>query len=70
LIGKFDIDTISDHENRFVKGRLGAWTPPQPYSEFKLEEKDCSKGLDMGEEDTSLDEEILREILEEQAANK
>lgn len=70
LIGKFDIDTISDHEERFIKGRLATWTPPKPHTEFQLLEKDCSKGVDLGDADSSLDDEILREIMEEEAAKK
>ena len=64
----FDIDTISSHEQRFMKGKLSAWKPQNKHSEFKLEEKDCSKSLELGEEDSSLDDEILREIMEEEAA--
>lgn len=70
MIGKFDIDTISDHEERFIKGRLATWSPPKNHSEFRLEEKDCSKGFDVGEDNSTLDDEILREIMEEEAQKK
>lgn len=41
LIGKFSADTISDHEQRFIKGRLATRTPKQKYTDFQIEEKDC-----------------------------
>lgn len=33
-----------------------------------LEERDCSKGIDYGVEDTSMDDEIMKEILAEEEA--
>jgi hypothetical protein len=70
LIGKFDTETISDHEGKYMRGRLATWTPPQKHTEFKIEEKDCQEALELVEEDTSLDDEIMREILEEEAARE
>lgn len=36
LIGKFDIDTISDHEERFVKSKLATWAPKQLHTDFTI----------------------------------
>ena len=62
----FDVDTIADHQERFVKGRLTPWKPKQPVSDFRLEEVNCQASLDLGEDDTSFDDEILAEILREE----
>lgn len=70
LIGKFEADTISDHETRFVKGRLPTWTPRRKHTEFTVDTKECQKAADLGSEDTSLDDEILKEILAEEEARK
>jgi hypothetical protein len=68
-IGKFDTETISDHQDKFMKGRLGAFTPAFKHSEFNLEDKDCSLASDIGidAEDKAMQEEIMREIMEEEA---
>ena len=69
LIGMFNFDTISDHETKFMKGKLATWTPEKKHTEFTLEDVDCSKPLDISSaEDSSLDDEIMKEILEEEAA--
>lgn len=70
LIGKFEADTISDHEERFVKGRLPTWTPRRKHTEFAVESKDCQKPVDIGAEEDALDDEILKEILAEEQAKK
>lgn len=53
-----------------MKGKLPTWAPAQLHSDFVLEQKDCSKGLDMGGVDSSMDDEIMKEILEEEANKK
>ena len=68
MIGMFNIDTISEHESMFLKGKLATWSPSQKHTEFQIEEKDCSKPLDMGSsEDSGMDDDILAEILAEEA---
>lgn len=64
------MDTIVDHEQRFIKGRLATWTPAKTHTDFAIIEQDCSLGLELGDDDTSLDDEILQEILEEEARQK
>ena len=72
LIGKFDLETIQEHQDRFMKGKLPTWVSKTKASAMKMEEKDCTTSLhdddDMSEKDAkSMEEEILREIMEEQA---
>ena len=69
LIGKFDKESIDDHSERYLKGKLPTWTPKTDLKSMKMESRDCSAPLDDGatQEDQDLQDEILREILEEQA---
>jgi hypothetical protein len=69
LIGKFDYETIEDHSDRYLNGKLPTFTPKVSLSNMKSESKDCSLSLDdtTSESDKELQDEILREILEEQA---
>ena len=68
-IGMFNTETIGDHQDRFLKGRGGAFTPKQPHTEFSLSDIDCSKPLveASDEEDAAMQAEIMREIMEEEA---
>uniref|UniRef100_A0A7S3MVM5 Uncharacterized protein n=1 Tax=Strombidium inclinatum TaxID=197538 RepID=A0A7S3MVM5_9SPIT len=78
LIGKFDLETIQDHQEKFVRGKLPTWAPKSKPSQMVVEEHNCqaaiaeeqdsSNGIgEMTDEDKALEEEILREIMEEQA---
>ena len=70
MIGKFDKETIQDHVDRYLRGKLAIWSPKQGPDAFYIEEKDCKGGSieEMSEADRLLEEEIMREIMEEQAA--
>ena len=71
MIGKFDEETIADHQEKFIRGKLATWTPK--FKEISIESKDCQAGFDEGdsnEADRLLEEEILREIMEEEAKKK
>ena len=72
MIGQFDQATVQDHEDRFLKGKLAGWKAKTPYNKMKMEEKDCSAGVaDPGASDSSdLDDEILREIMQEEEQRK
>lgn len=67
LIGQFDVSTIQDHQERFLKGKLAGWSPRTKHTEMKMEEKDCTAGFgDSGGDSSDLDDEILKEILAEE----
>ena len=69
LIGKFDKETLEEHSESFLKGKLPTWTPKVHHDEMKTTETDCSLGLS-GEDagDSDLDDEIMKEIMAEAAA--
>lgn len=68
LIGQFDLSTVQDHEDRFLKGKLSSWNTKTKHSQMKMEQKDCSLGFGGADDDSSsdLDDEILREIMAEE----
>ena len=72
LIGKFDEETISEHEDRFLKGRLPTWAPKTAHKKMVFtSSSDCQSQdaeAEKSQEDLELEEEILREILEEEEA--
>lgn len=72
LIGMFSKDTIQDHEQRFLKGKLPTWKPKKALSDLNIDESvDCSKPLESSSaEDDELYAEIMREMQEEEAAKK
>ena len=65
----FNSETIGDHQDRFLKGRGGAFTPKQLHTEFSLTDIDCSKPIveAADDEDAAMQAEIMREIMEEEA---
>jgi len=70
LIGKFDKETIEEHSESFLKGRLPTWSPKLHHDDMKMTSTDCSQGLS-GEDSSyndDLDDEIMREIIAEAAA--
>jgi len=72
LIGKFDVDTIESHKDNFLRGKLATWSPKETHDKLVFENKDCQAPpeIDSDEDDRLLQEEILREIMEEEAARK
>jgi hypothetical protein len=74
LIGKFDEETVSDHEDRFLKGKLPTWAPKTPFKKMVMTSSSECQSQDFeaekSQEDLELEEEILREILEEEAARE
>ena len=67
LIGKFDKDTIMEHENKFKDGKLGLVDAKVPLKDMLLSDiTDCpSFVLETVEEDEDFDE-ILAEIIAEE----
>lgn len=72
LIGKFDSEGIETNQDKFLKGKLPSWNVKVPISQMKMEEKDCQAVVEdfVSDEDAELEAEILREIMEEQAARE
>ena len=68
LIGKFDKETIQDHEYRFLRGKLPTFDVPTSSKDIIIQDLDCRnlmmEGGDSGSSD--LDDEILQEILREE----
>ena len=64
LVGNFAKDTIKQHQDRFVSGRLPT-LELESLDEIQFQNIDCTnQQLDYGENsDSDLDDEILREIL-------
>ena len=71
LIGKFDKDSISEHEGKFKDGKLPLQDAKVPQKEMILSDiTDCpSYVLETVEDDDDFDE-ILAEILAEEEARK
>jgi len=70
LIGKFDKETIEEHSESFLKGRLPTWSPKLHHDDMKTTSTDCSQKLS-GEDSSyndDLNDEIMREIMAEAAA--
>jgi hypothetical protein len=70
LIGKFDQETIEEQSDNFLRGKLASWANK---NEIVMESKDCQLAeldSEQDEADKALEEEILREIMEEEAAKK
>lgn len=77
LIGKFDQETIGAQADKYLRGRLATWKPTTNSSDMKVESRDCQAALEQSgsadeqsEADRLMEEEIMREILEEEAARK
>lgn len=78
LIGKFDQETIGAQAEDYLRGRLASWKPSTKASDMKIESRDCQAGFEdsasagdeQSEADRLMEEEIMREILEEEAARK
>ena len=69
LIGKFDYDTIKSHEQKFVNGKLSTFPMKTKAHDLVIQDLDCTNiQVDLGAEATSseLEDEILKEILEEE----
>jgi len=64
LIGKFDKETIQEHEQKFINGRL----PTVELGEkFTIKKLDCPNiRPEISGEDSGLDDDILKEILAEE----
>ena len=70
LIGKFDKDSLIEHETKFKEGKLPLQTVKVPLSDMKLSDiTDCSADQLAVDEDESIDD-ILAEILAEEEAKK
>ena len=73
-IGKFDKTSISDSADRFLGGKLANWKSKFTSDQMTMDPKDCSLSAtaDEGqsEADRLLEEEIMREIMEEEAARQ
>lgn len=68
LIGTFDEDTLKSHQDKLLTGRLPIFETLVPQSELTLEDIDC-KSIQMEQEAQDDDfDEILAEILAEEAA--
>jgi len=68
LIGTFNQESIQDHEQRFLKGKLSTQKISVAFNQMLIEEgKDCQAGIDgMSAEDEALWEEIRLEMEEEE----
>jgi hypothetical protein len=71
MIGKFDADTVADHEDRFKNGKLSLIDAKQDKKAIVFEDIDCAALV----EETGLDadddfDEILAEILAEEEERK
>ncbi|CDW85441.1 UNKNOWN [Stylonychia lemnae] len=72
LIGKFDKETIQKHESKFVNGKLSTFPMKVKADDIQIQDLDCPNiQLDIGTEasfetDQGLEDEILKEILEEE----
>ena len=42
LIGQFEKETIADHKDRYLKGKLPSWKTKTELKNMVIEEKDCS----------------------------
>ena len=72
MIGKFDQESIEEHENKFKKGQLAMRDVKVAKKELMFSEIDCQK-LFLEEQVPDADDygdEILAEILEEERARK
>lgn len=72
MIGMFAKDTIHDHEQRFLKGKLPTWQPRKALADMNIDETvDCSKPPEEANaEDEELYAEIMREMKEEEAEKR
>jgi len=69
LIGKFDYDTIKNHEQKFVSGKLATFPMKTKAQDLEIKDLDCPNlQINLGAEATNseLEDEILKEILEEE----
>lgn len=71
LIGKFDKDSISDHQSRFMSGKLPMFQTKKTSSEIEIQALKCSEVMpvSLGGEN-EMDDEIMQEILREDAERR
>ena len=68
MIGKFDQESIQEHENKFMKGKLAMRDVKVAKKELMFSEIDCQKLFleEQVPQDDDYGDEILAEILEEE----
>ena len=68
MIGKFDQESIEEHENKFKKGQLAMLDVKVAKKELMFSEIDCQKLFleEQAPDDDDYGDEILAEILEEE----
>ena len=74
-IGKFDKLSIADSADRFLTGKLANYKSKTAHGNMIMEAKDCSVAIGSGDDEQSeadrlLEEEIMREIMEEEAEKR
>ena len=71
MIGKFDAETVRDHEDRFKNGKLPLVDAKVAKKDIVIDELDCAALVqDVGMDDDDDFDEILAEILAEEAERK
>ena len=71
MIGKFDAETVYDHEDRFKNGRLSLRDTKVGKNDIAFDEVDCAALVDHTAEDADDDfDDILAEILAEEQERK
>jgi hypothetical protein len=67
MIGKFDKSTIEEHSDNFLRGRIPTRKPKTHHDEMYVATRDCQSASAefVSDEDRELEDEILREIMEE-----